>query len=180
MTQTSEIRAAMAAVRALVEGVETLPRGELLQLQREVFAVRREWDVVSARVAAEVSRRSVSAEGSVGLARREGHRSAEGLVAAASGGSQAEAGRLARVGKVMADAQRALDVEPSAPTSTAPTPVFPHLASALSAGRLSVDAGALIAAALERVAEVLEGEALRDEISTCRPWTMGRCCGLPR
>ncbi|MDN4471804.1 DUF222 domain-containing protein [Demequina zhanjiangensis] len=179
MTTTGEATAGIAALRALVAQVESLPRGELLGLQRSVVEVRREADVLLARVAAEIARRSEPAPGAVGLSRREGFQSPQALVASVSGGTTGEAGRLARVGKVMADAARAeadgrsggtdsptadpqAPHSPGAPATPTPAPVFPVLAAALSVGRLSVEAGAVLAGALERVADVLDAPALTD------------------
>lgn len=166
MTQGTGTVTDVAVLRALLEDVESLPRAELLAVQQRAVAVRREADVLLARVAAEVARRSQPDDGSVGLARREGHQSAQGLVASAAGGSQAEAARLMRVGQVLArdaEATRAStndtagSAEPSASGARGRDdgPRFPALAAALRAGRLSVDAGACLADALERVAEVL-------------------------
>ncbi len=168
MTQSTAPVTDVAVLRGLLEDVESLPRAELLAVQQRAVAVRREADVLLARVAAEVARRSEPADGSVGLARREGHQSAQGLVASAAGGSQAEAGRLMRVGQVLArdaEASRVAAVGASEqcqrPAPDGPAggegPRFAILAAELRAGRLSVDAGAFLADSLERVAEVLPG-----------------------
>ncbi|WP_062203844.1 HNH endonuclease [Demequina salsinemoris] len=106
----AQVRAGLAALRVLVDGVESWPERELLVRQEELWAVRRELDVESSRLVAETFRRSDVDEG-VGFARGQGFGSPEGFVASMSGGSTAEAGRQARVGKVMDDAEKARRAE---------------------------------------------------------------------
>ncbi|WNM24572.1 HNH endonuclease [Demequina capsici] len=164
MTQTAAALPDGAALRANIPDLTSLPRPELLALQSRAVVMRREADMLLARVAAEIARRSEPADGMPGLARREGHQSPQALVAAASGSSQAEANRLMRVGQVLARDAQSREVDPvAAPgrcTSEPLEPQFPFLASTLRAGRLSVDAGALLADALARTADALDSRAL--------------------
>ncbi|WP_084125483.1 HNH endonuclease signature motif containing protein [Demequina sp. NBRC 110054] len=186
----AQAHAAVAAVQTSLSGLESWPQGELLKWQDELFALRRAVDVASSRVVAETFRRCEDDDG-LGLARGQGARSPEELVANASGGSTAEAGRQARMGKVLSDAERAQqrgassgddaggggagaddagftfgedDAGDGGPggDSEPVGPVFPVLAAALREGRLSVEIGDVIGQALLRVAETLDESALSE------------------
>ena len=142
--------------------MRSLARAEVLALQADAVAARREADVVAAKVAAEIARRSSADDGLAGLARREGFGSPQKLVAAATGGSEAEARRLIAVGEVL-DASSAganalgVDAEKSARGDDDSSPLaaagvrFPTLAAAVDAGRLSVEAAAVIRETLGHV-----------------------------
>ncbi|WP_084124711.1 HNH endonuclease signature motif containing protein [Demequina sp. NBRC 110054] len=193
MTETSQMgeaiaqaQAAMAAVRALVGGVESWPQQELLGCQREVFALRREIDVVTSWMAAETTRRSEVEKG-VGLARGQGHSSANSLITEASGGSMAEAGRQARAGKVMADAKRAQESDDALETVgddealdlgglPEPTgPVFPVVAEAIMSTQLSLESADVIIRALERVADIVDAE----DLAAWEARVVAKAMGLP-
>ena len=75
--KTHSLRLATAAVCAR-EGVDVaaLPASELLELSGDVARLRRDADVLMAEVAAEIRRRSETADVGVGLAIRQGFRSA--------------------------------------------------------------------------------------------------------
>ena len=94
----------------------------LLDAQRELAARRRELDVESALVAAEIDRRSARDRGYDGLAQRSGFLSSAALIQSITGGSRSEAARLVSIGS-------ALD-----------TPV----GEAVLSGALSIDAAAAI------------------------------------
>lgn len=173
-------------VRVLAErarSAESLTRGELLQLHSEAIAAKREVDVVLARVAAEVARRSQGDGGEPGLARHEGFGSPQQLIASASGGSTGEADRLMTVGRVLADAE-APRLIPDAPDDSAmeppPTPRPPRyesLAAAIREGRLSNEVGALIARALDRLVAALPWDA--GEVSAWERKVVHKAEGLP-
>ncbi|WP_084126757.1 HNH endonuclease signature motif containing protein [Demequina sp. NBRC 110054] len=181
----AQVRAGLAAIRTLVDGADSWPQRELLGRQRELFSIRREMDLETSRVVAETARRSDDSDG-VGLARGQGHRTVESLVASVSGGSTAEAGRQARVGRVLDDAVRArahaddaaagLGFDDEGSGAVEPGgPVFPVVAQALVEMRLSIEAGDVVICALRRVADVLEGP----ELATFEAELVAKAMGLP-
>ena len=91
---------------ALVRGFEgvdlaSLPRAELVALQRVAAAARGAWDVALAHVAGEVARRSRAEDGAGGLARQQGFASPEQFVASVVGGSFGEGAKLVSAGTVL-------------------------------------------------------------------------------
>lgn len=104
----------------------------LLALQSSLAASRRELDAVSARVSAEVGRRSAPELGYSGLAQRSGSRTPEALVQKVAGVTRGEARALIRVGS-------ALDGS---------APWLSPVAAAVSAGQLSIAAADGIVAGL--------------------------------
>jgi Domain of unknown function (DUF222)/HNH endonuclease len=160
---TAPVRTAAAAVCAR-DGADVagLSRGDLLELSRDLAGLRRAVDVALAQVAAEVERRSTPADGSAGLAAREGFRSAGELIARATGGSIAEARRLVAAGALLADATAATVPECTVPECAVPSPlgqVRADLARAVREGALSVDAAAVFVSA---VAGLPDTETTRD------------------
>lgn len=179
MTEASEAHAATRsaasrAARGFALGAaawpsarwEALPRAELLELHRALSAVRRQVDAALAAASAEVARRSQVEHGAAGLSRREGYASPARLVAASTGGTTAEAARLIAVGQATLAACDAPSATPGAP---------PHLAKAVNAGRISIDAASAIAAMLTRVA----GRAPIDAIERAEELLVGRALSLP-
>ncbi|WP_062377975.1 HNH endonuclease [Demequina pelophila] len=155
----------IAQLRARVLEASALPEKELLLLQRDIVASRRELDVLLAMVNADVSERSKN--GAAGLARRNGFRTADDLNAAASGGTKAEAERLRRVGERIRQARN--DAGAGSQSKTPPGggagekkgPVLPFLAAALERGELSPDAGVLVEEVLMLHPEAREATGLR-------------------
>jgi hypothetical protein len=98
------LHGAYSAVYAY-DGVDVteLPAPRLLELSSQVARLRRHTDVLMAEVAAEMRRRSEVPKSGVGLAVRQGYRSAEEWVAQTTGGSVAEARRLILTGSLLAD-----------------------------------------------------------------------------
>ncbi|NYI41960.1 HNH endonuclease [Demequina lutea] len=143
---TASVRTAAAAVCAR-DGADVagLSRAELLELSHDLAGLRRAVDVALAQVAAEVDRRSAPADGSAGLAAREGFRSAGELIARATGGSVAEARRLVAAGELLANA--AVEGAVFAPPSPL-AQVRVALARAVREGALSVDAAAAFTSAM--------------------------------
>ena len=158
-----------------------LPRAELVAVHRELAALRRRVDAALATASAEVARRSEASDGAASLARREGFATPARMVAASTGGSTAEAARLIAVGTATLDASRAeaddtatddavlddtaLDDAVSNDRATGRAtgrPRFAHVADAVNGGRMSVDAASMITAALTRVADAADPEAIAD------------------
>lgn len=170
---------------------ESVPRAQLIAVQRELGALRRRVDAVMAGAAAEVDRRSQREDGAASLSRREGFASPAKLVADATGGSTGEANRLIRVGSTMLDATRP---EPAAgdgmdnangrgegrgarsdDAGAAPAPKFRVLASAVREARISVDAANAISAMLHRVARTV----VHDEVMAAERHLVERALTLP-
>lgn len=162
MAATSAARVAdLGGLQQRASSAESLARPALLALQEEAIAAKRAVDVVLARVAAEIARRSTRDDGQAGLARREGFGSPQQLIAAKSGATTGEADRLMTLGRVLADAEAPAGQE--RPAGKDPRPRFEVLAAAIKAGELSAEAGALVARTLDRLASQECGaERLRD------------------
>lgn len=158
------------------------------------MAVRRAVDVVLARVAAEVARRSENVSGEPGLARREGFGSPQQLIAAQSGASTGEVDRLMTIGRVLADAEGpapALPTEPAGDgrngdepqeqagrcSGEASGPRYVVLATAIREGRLSNEVGALIARALDRLVADLRWSA--EQVAQWESRVVDKAVGLP-
>lgn len=173
---TGSLRSATAAVCAR-EGVDVrgIASAELLALSGEVAQLRRDADVLMAQVAAEIERRSHTADAGSGLAARQGFRSAGELVARVTGGSVAEARRLVLTGELLANAQREASLggsDPLAslgevPSADSPLTVFRRdLALMVREGRVGVDVAALFSRAIAGLPDVeatgeLFGKVLR-------------------
>ena len=155
---TDHIDAALAPARAFAGAdVRDLARGDLLAAQAAVANVRRAAEVLLASIAGEVARRSAPDLGAGSLARAEGYSSAPRLIAAATGGSLADAHRLIEAGAAIAP--------PPGETDDAPEPG--SLRAALLAGEIGVEAGALIRATLGKVPDP-DGELERRLVRQAR------------
>ena len=110
---------------------------ELVEAQRLVGEWRRTADVASARLAAEIARRSGSTFGHGGLAQRLGARTPQELVQRVTGVGRGEAAALMSVGQMLET-----PAEGAAPWLAA-------VSSAVEARRVSMDAAALIRLALD-------------------------------
>jgi hypothetical protein len=139
---------AMPAFGALAGDAQAeLERMSDVGLVRAVDAlarVRRDADGLLARAAAEVARRSGPDFGEIGLAKAQGFHDAVRLIAASTGSTRAEAARLVAVGR--ATAERATFAGERTPAP------HPHVADALAAGSISLDAASAITSMLDRVA----------------------------
>jgi len=166
---THSLRTAVLAVctRDGVD-VEGLPVSELLELSGQVSRVRRDADVLMAQVAAEIRRRSEVTGVGVGLATRQGFRSAGELVAQTTGGSVAEARRLMATGSLLADADLAVanvavpgDDAAASPLAVSPMTQFrSNLAAMVRQGKVSVEVAALFAGAIDSLPDVERTRAL--------------------
>ncbi|WP_430647429.1 DUF222 domain-containing protein [Agromyces sp. GXS1127] len=123
--------------------LEQMSDAGLVRVTDALARVRRDADALLARVAAEVSKRSNTELGQASLARSQGFHSPARLIAAATGTTQKDAAKLIAVGT--ATAERQTFGGERAPSR------HPHVAAALSAGRIGVDAASAITSMLERV-----------------------------
>jgi hypothetical protein len=123
---------------------------ELMDLQRELAAVRRRVDASSAAVAGELARRSARDLGYRGLAQSQGDRTPENLVARLAGVSVPEARTMVSVGEVLATGER----------EDGPAWLEP-VSAAVTAGELSVGAAAAIRTGLGEPGDGVGADALR-------------------
>ncbi|MDQ0893820.1 HNH endonuclease signature motif containing protein [Agromyces ramosus] len=124
--------------------VEQMPDGGLVRVTDLLAQVRRDADALLARVSAEVAKRSGSEFGDQGLAKTHGFHNPVRLIAASTGASRHEAARLIAVGTATAERQ-------SFGGERLPSR-RPHVAAALRAAEISVDAASAITSMLDRVA----------------------------
>ncbi len=115
----------------------------LVRVTESLAVLARRVEMLQARCAAELAARSRGGEGA-DLARAQGFASPERLIAQATGRRYSEAAKLVAVGE--ATAQRASFTGESLP------PRHPHVAAALEAGTLCVDAAETIRRFLDAVA----------------------------
>ncbi|MBM7505935.1 DUF222 domain-containing protein [Agromyces aurantiacus] len=123
--------------------VEQMSDAGLVQVIDAIAAVRRDAEVLLARIAAEVSKRSNRAARESSLARVHGFANPVRLVAASTGASRSDAARLIAVGTATAERQ-------SFGGERLPSR-HPHVAAALDEGRVGVDAASAITSMLDRV-----------------------------
>jgi hypothetical protein len=126
------------------DDLDAMSDAGLLALNDALGAVERYSQVLHAKVASGISRRSTPELGKEGLARKAGFKTPAKLIAAATGGHTAEARRLIRVGE--ATAGRITFSGERAPAR------HPHVAEAFTRGRLSRDAASAITGLLDRLA----------------------------
>lgn len=122
--------------------VEQLSDAGLLRVTDALAKVRRDIDVVLARVAAEVTKRSGPEFGDTGLAKAQGFNNPVRLIAASTGASRVDAQRLIAVGT--ATAQRQTFSGERLPSRR------PHVAAAVEAAELSIEAASAITSMLDR------------------------------
>ena len=160
-----------------------LSQDEFLEAHDAVARLGRMADVLRARFAGDLARRSAPDLPGGGLARRQGFGNARDMVARIPGASQANAMRSIEAGLALtpvpatplsepfsagalatddprtlalADCDGALPPAPVAPAG----PRYPAIAEATLAGELSVDAAGLIASGLETLTEALTSDEL--------------------
>lgn len=122
--------------------VEQMSDLGLMQVTDALAKVRRDVDAVFVRVAAEVSRRSGPEFGDIGLAKAQGFHNPVRLIAASTGASRADAARLIAVGAATADRQ-------SFSGERLPSR-HPHVAAAVEAANVSIEAASAITSMLDR------------------------------
>ena len=124
--------------------LEQMSDDGLVRVGELLARVRRDTDAVLAGVAAEVSRRSGPEFGESCLSKAHGFHNAPRLLAASTGGTRHEAARLIAVGRATAYRQSfGGERLPARP---------PHVAAALRAGDIGLDAASAITSMLDRVA----------------------------
>lgn len=124
----------------------------LMRVVEAASRLRRRVDAVLVRVSDEIATRSAPAFGADGLSKQHGFASPARLVAAATGGSTAEASRLISVGAATRTRQ-SFAGEPLPPKR-------PHARGAIDHGALSLDAAPMITGMLERVAPRADAQLL--------------------
>jgi hypothetical protein len=150
--------------------IAALPQRELMDALAQVARLGRLTDVLLARFAGEVARRSTGEEPGGGLARRQGFGDAKSMVARVTGGSKADAQRAIQAGLALhtddaGDAVARGDAVAGGEAvarGARPAPRYPAVAAAALAGDLSVDAAAMITAGLESVTDRLPSAALHE------------------
>lgn len=145
------------AVRALWcdEKVGALDGDALMKVSALLGRARRQLDAAVTQVAAEISRQSRPELGPESLAKKHGFPNANKLLSGELGTTGGEAAKLIEVGEVTAP--RVLLSGETAPAR------FPHVAAALSAGRLGAAAASVITTMLGRV-QLRAGAAAVDEV----------------
>ncbi|WP_448003277.1 DUF222 domain-containing protein [Agromyces bauzanensis] len=146
---------AWGAVRGAAQvEVEQMSDTGLIQVTDALAKVRRDIDVMLARVAAEVTKRSGQEFGDTGLAKAQGFHNPVRLIAASTGASRADALRLIAVGT--ATAQRQTFSGERLPSR------HPHVAAAVEAAEIGVEAASAITSMLDRASA--RGDASRVDI----------------
>jgi 5-methylcytosine-specific restriction protein A len=115
-----------------------------MAVNNAIGSIRRHTDALQAAVAAEIARESRRELGPDGLSKQQGFRNPAVLIAATTGTSTGDAARLVKVGEATAPR--------TALTGEALPPRHPHVADALSAGRIGTPAASAIISMLDRVA----------------------------
>ncbi|GAA3900911.1 HNH endonuclease signature motif containing protein [Microbacterium invictum] len=144
------------AVRELWPGeqLDALAGADLVKVNNLLGAARRQLDAAVTKVTAEISRQSRPELGPESLAKKHGFRNANSLLSGSLGTTGGEAAKLIEVGE--ATAPRVLLTGERAPAR------FPHVAAALSAGRIGAAAASVITTMLKRV-QIRAGAEAVDE-----------------
>jgi len=122
--------------------LEQMSDSGLIRVTDALAKTRRDIDAVLTRVAAEVARRSGPEFGEAGLAKSQGFHNPTRLIAASTGASRTDAQRLIAVGT--ATAERQMFSGEHAPSR------HPHVATALAAAMIGLDAASAITSMLDR------------------------------
>lgn len=154
----NEAKAVLGLVLPTDAAVEALADAELLDAAVLVAQISRQLDVVTARCAGQIARRSRRELGDAGLAAQQGHLNAESLLRDLTRSTFNDASRRIRVGMMLGDAQAARDL---GETST-----FDAIAAGLLDGDLALEAADGVLRALAPVADDVDREALRAATET--------------
>ena len=182
-------RTALASGQGLADvDLRACGQGELRAWGEALGRMRRELDLMLAKVASEQARRSAAQDGPAGMARRNGAPSPRGLVAGQTGGSEFDAGRLIDVGDLLGQAAQGgvptpgagpgpcddspedgdrddergrgeTDRDEQGPGEVARGPRFMVLSAAVEAAEVSIEAAAAISRMLTGVWEVADRAA---------------------
>jgi hypothetical protein len=131
-----------AGSEAVQVDVERMSDAGLVQVTDALAKVRRDVDAVLVRVAAEVAKRSGQEFGDTGLAKVQGYHNPTRLIAASTGASRADAQRLIAVGSATAERQAFSGERMPAR--------HPHVAAALEAAKIGIEAASAITSMLDR------------------------------
>ncbi|WP_062208281.1 HNH endonuclease signature motif containing protein [Demequina oxidasica] len=136
--------------------LDSLPSDDLLASHRELARMRRQLDAMVASSSAAIARRSMGEDGQQGMAKRQGYRTPEELLASISGGSTGEARGLIEVGDMLASDEREAhagegsgDLQEAGVVEVSPR--FAIASERVRAGKLHTDAGRLIKRMLTRI-----------------------------
>ncbi|GAA3893963.1 hypothetical protein GCM10022381_39520 [Leifsonia kafniensis] len=147
-TLTDQLRQAALASADIGDGAAgyaALNEPDLLDSQKQIARIRRNYDTHAAWVAGEIARRSSRELGFAGLAQRHGFLTPEALIQSETGGTRAEAAKLVAVGTLMTDTEAAEELQQADPGSPfATVPWLAVVAGAVRAGTLSIDAAEAI------------------------------------
>ncbi|WP_061963424.1 HNH endonuclease signature motif containing protein [Demequina aurantiaca] len=175
---TSSLAREVGLLRAFEGRTEAeLSKTELDELREAVGGARRALDVIAATMAGEVERRSAPDLGVGGLARKEGFSNSQQFLATTLGTSAGDAGRLIAMGQalraevaddVLGARDGGVDGESGVsgtvePVRAAAQPRYPHLAAAITAGRLGSEQSALIKRTLDACRTAMTDDAQRDD-----------------
>lgn len=135
--------------------VGSFPDAELLAAQRSLAEARRRLEALAATVAGEIAHRSRRELGNGGLARANGVRSAEDLIAKVTGGSRRDARTLVKTSELLPSTRQ----EPAAP----PVPEWRRvIGAAVADAGISVEAASVIRTRLEAAADRVADEVLAE------------------
>ncbi|MEV1131195.1 DUF222 domain-containing protein [Agromyces sp. NPDC049794] len=140
---------AWGAIRGAAQvEVEQMSDAGLVQVTDALAKIRRDVDVLLARAAAEVTKRSGREFGDTGLAKAQGFHNPVRLIAASIGASRTDAQRLIGVGT--ATAQRQTFSGERLPSR------HPHVAAALEASKIGIEAASAITQMLDRASSTAD------------------------
>ncbi|MFD4422607.1 DUF222 domain-containing protein [Agromyces sp. NPDC058484] len=148
LTDVDALVSAWAGALTMASGdpgadVGTMSDTGLVAVTEALASLSKRVDALTVRCAAGLARRSPSEAGNDGLARRLGHSTPAGLIASMKGARYSDAAKLIAVGEA---------TEPRAAFTGERLPArFPHVATGVAAGRLGVEAAAVITSFLTRV-----------------------------
>lgn len=136
------------------EPAASLRDSELLGAQRSIAEVRRRLEVLAAAIAGEIAHRSRRELGDGGLARAQGARSAEDLIAKVTGGSRRDARTLVKTSELLPNAR---------PQAAPPVPEWRRvIGAAVADAGISVEAANVIRTRLEAAVARVDGDALAE------------------
>lgn len=147
---------AVAALHAAggAQAPGSLTPGALIAVNQAFGALLRHVNAAFAPFAAEISRQSRTELGKDSLAKTQGFRSPVALIQATTGASVGEAVKIVQVGEATAPRTSLAGEQLPAP--------HPHIATAVSAGRLSVTTASAIITLLDRIAVRVGATRLAD------------------
>lgn len=162
---TEAIEAATATARVFNgRDIASLDAHALVSAQAAVAQARRGVEVLMSALAAETARRSAP-ELRGGLAKDQGFRSPQQMIANVTGGSLADARRLMEAGGALLEPEEIVVSNASAEAgeaSAVPTPTPSALRDAYSAAEVSMEAAALIRETLRQLEPDADAEAVAD------------------